>query len=77
MRVNKDGTDWLLIKDKINDITEQCQETMLSLLPPDEYHKYRGMVLGLRALKDWVEPNTPVTTTEDDYGISDPEKDNY
>lgn len=71
-KVNKAGTDWLILKAEINSRIGRMQEDMLSLLPPEEYHRCRGAILMARELIEWVEPNTPPTTKEEDYDISDP-----
>jgi hypothetical protein len=75
--VNKEGADWLLIRSHLNTLIEQLQQEMLSLQPPEQYHAHRGAILFARGLIEWVEPSTPPKTSEDTYGISDPEKENY
>lgn len=73
-KVNKKGTDWLLLKGELNTRISNMQEDMLGLLPPEEYHRCRGAILFAREIMEWVEPTTPPVTTEDNYGISDPEQ---
>lgn len=71
MIVNKEGQDWVLIRARLKENISTAREDMLSLLPEAEYHRLRGMIIAYRALIDWVEPNTPDVSIEDDYGISD------
>ena len=77
MQVNKEGADWKVLKAKLNTMIDGLQEDMLNLLPPEEYHRCRGGILLAREVIEWVEPTTPPITEEDNYGISDPNKDNF
>ncbi len=75
--VNSKGQDWLLMKAHINEVVTNLQEEMLNFLPNEEYHRLRGAIQFGRGLIDWVEPTTPPQTREEDYGISDPNSENY
>lgn len=77
MQVNKEGADWLLIKAELNSRIADFQQQMLASLPPEEYHRCRGAILLAREMIEWVEPTIPPKTKEDDYGMSDPNSENY
>lgn len=77
MQVNKEGADWHLLRAEINTRVADLQEDMLRVLSPEEYHRCRGAVLFARGLIEWVEPTTPPKTQEEDYGMSDPSRENY
>lgn len=75
---NKQGADWALTKGWLNTQIAKMQDEMLSPLTPEEYHRARGGILLARELIEWVEPTTPPKVEgEDDYGISDPDKEKY
>lgn len=71
--VNKAGGDWLLIKAWLRTQIVKAQSDMEGGAEMSEYHFLRGQIRMARALMDEVEPGTPPETTEDDYGISNPE----
>jgi hypothetical protein len=74
MNINKQSVEWQLIKAKLNTIIIAARDAMESTaLPMEEYNFLRGQIAVARELIEWVEPTTPPITTEDDYGISDPE----
>jgi hypothetical protein len=77
VQVNKEGADWKLVKAELNTRIAQLQDQMLSSLSVEEYHRCRGSILLAKDLIEWVEPTTPGKTSEDDYGISDANRENY
>lgn len=72
MKVNKEGTDWLLIKKWLEERIDEFHIVMEFQQPIEMYNQIRGSILLARDLLEWVEPTTPPQTEEDDYGISNP-----
>lgn len=77
MQVNKDGADWLLLKAELNTRIARLQEDMLNPLPYEEYNRCRGGILFAKEIIEWVEPTAPPQTTEENYDISDPDREKY
>lgn len=75
--VNKSGADWLILRSRLFTSIADMHRKMESPLTLEEYHAARGSIALARELIEWVEPSGPPQTTEDDYGISDPNQGNY
>lgn len=73
MRINKSSPEWLIIKAELNTIVAKAREAMEGELAFHEYNFFRGQIAVAKELMEGVEPTTPPVTTEEDYGISDPE----
>jgi hypothetical protein len=73
MSINKAGADWLILKARINTMIAQSRDAMEAGQSVEEYNFLRGHIAMAKELIEWVEPTTPPITTEDTYGISDPE----
>lgn len=76
-QINPAGTDWLLIRAHLNTRIAELHREMESPLAPEMYNQHRGAILLARELIEKVEPTSPPKTTEDNYGMSDPEEEKY
>lgn len=71
---NKHSGDWALVKTKLNEMVATAFDAMIGpTVDIAEYNFLRGQIVLAKELIEWVEPTTPPVTTEDNYGISDPE----
>lgn len=74
MKINKLSAEWLIIKAELNTLIERARAAMEAGLPVEEYNFFRGQIAVAKEMIEAVEPTRPPVTTEDDYGISDPEE---
>lgn len=75
--INKVGADWLVMRSRLFTKIADLHKQMEQSLTMEEYHAARGGIALARELIEWVEPSTPVGTTEEDYGMLDPNRENY
>ena len=75
--VNKAGTDWLLLRSHLHTLIKAQQALMEQGLSVEEYHRAVGSITMAREVIEWVEPTAPPQTKEEDYGMLDPNSENY
>ena len=69
-KVNKEGVDWLLIKQWATERIEAHRNSLERPIYSDETSQLRGQIASLRELIAFVEPDVPPVVEEESYGLA-------